>query len=88
MTHSLDKARNRMHPISALNGLSTGQVAKLLGVTSRTIFRWLESGLLPTPKRIKMPGHSWYIWSSRDIGRARKLKMTVKRGRRPKKGKK
>jgi len=88
MTHYLDKSSKRMQAIPALNGLSTGQVAKLIGVTSRTLFRWLESGLLPSPKRIRMPGHSWYIWNSWDIKRAQQLKKTVKRGRRPKKGKK
>jgi DNA-binding transcriptional MerR regulator len=70
-----------------LDGLSTGQAAKKVGTTSRTLFRWIEAELLPSPKRLQMPGHTWYIWSDVDIKRAQKLKVTVKRGRKPKKKK-
>jgi DNA-binding transcriptional MerR regulator len=70
-----------------LQGLSTGQAAKTVGTTSRTLFRWIEAGLLPAPQRLQMPGHTWYLWSDRDIKRAQKLKETVKRGRKPKKKK-
>jgi DNA-binding transcriptional MerR regulator len=73
-----------MYPIRMLRGLSTGQVAKKIGTTSRTLFRWIEGNLLPSPKRLQMPGHTWYIWSDRDVKRAQTLKKTVKRGRKPK----
>ena len=56
-----------MYPIRMLRGLSTGQVAKKIGTTSRTLFRWIEGNLLPSPKRLQMPGHTWYIWSDRDV---------------------
>jgi hypothetical protein len=78
-----------MYPIRMLEGLSTGQAAKKVGTTSRTLFRWIESGLLPEPRRLQMPGHTWFIWSDRDIKRAQSLKKTVKRGRKSnKKGEK
>jgi len=72
-----------MYSIRMLKGLSTRQVAKKIGTTSRTLFRWIEGGLLPSPKRLVMPGQAWYIWNEGDVKRARKVKKTVKRGRKP-----
>jgi DNA-binding transcriptional MerR regulator len=63
-----------------MKGVSTAQAAKLVGVTTRTLFRWLDSRLLPEPRRVKMPGHSWRLWSAKDIARALKVKKQVKRG--------
>jgi DNA-binding transcriptional MerR regulator len=76
-----------MYSVRMLDGLSTGQAAKKVGTTPRTLFRWIESGLLPPPKRLQMPGHTWFLWSDRDVKRAQRLKETVKRGRKPKKKK-
>jgi hypothetical protein len=70
-----------MYSIRMLKGLSTRQVAKKIGTTPRTLFRWIEGRLLPAPKRLVMPGQAWYIWSDRDIKRAQMVKKTVKRGR-------
>ncbi len=63
-----------------MKGVSTAQAAKLVGVTTRTLFRWLDSGLLPEPKRVQMPGQLWRLWSAKDLARARKLKAKIKRG--------
>lgn len=63
-----------------MKGVSTAQAAKLVGVTTRTLFRWLDNGLLPEPRRIKMPGQLWRLWSAKDIAGARKLKAKMKRG--------
>ncbi len=43
-TNDLAEPQERMLPM--------GQVCKRYGVTDRTIDRWLETGILPTPIRI------------------------------------
>ena len=70
-----------------MKGVNTAQAAKLVGVTTRTLFRWLGSGLLPEPRRVKMPGQLWRLWSAKDIARARKLKVRIRRGPKPKRKK-
>jgi len=84
MTSYLDTKKKRKYSIGVLRGLSTAQAAKEIGVTTRTLFRWLELGLLPEPRRVKMPAYDWRIWSAQDIERAKRVKKTIKRGR-PKK---
>jgi DNA-binding transcriptional MerR regulator len=87
MTKLLDTSRTLIDT-STMKGVSTAQAAKRVGVTTRTLFRWLDSGLLPEPRRIKMPGQLWRLWSAKDIARARELKAQTKRGPKPKSKKK
>lgn len=87
MTKYLDTSR-LLIDTKTMKGVSTAQAAKQIGVTTRTLFRWLDSGLLREPRRIAMPGHAWRLWSAGDIARARKVKEHVKRGPKPKKSKK
>ena len=68
-----------------VRGYSTVQVAKAMGVSKNTIQRWLYAGTLPEPVRRKIGGMTWRIWSEADIERARKVKATMKRGRKLKK---
>jgi excisionase family DNA binding protein len=70
--------------IGTMKAHTTPEVAKLVGVHLRTLHRWLERGLLPEPKRGKIGGLAVRIWTKEDIGRARKIKGTMKRGRKPK----
>jgi DNA-binding transcriptional MerR regulator len=84
MTKLLDTSRFLIDT-STMKGVSTAQAAKLVGVTTRTLFRWLNGGLLPEPRRVKMPGQLWRLWSAKDIARARKLKAKIKRGPKSKK---
>jgi len=83
MTKQLDTSQ-LLIDISTMKGISTARAAKRVGVTTRTLFRWLDSGLLPEPRRIKMPGQLWRLWSAKDIARAKKLKAQMKRGPKPK----
>ncbi len=71
-------------PITAMSGYSTAQTAKIIGVSKNTLLQWLYSGLLREPKRSRVAGVQWRIWSEADIERARKIKGTRKRGPKPK----
>lgn len=86
MTKSLDTSR-LLVDTRIVKGVTTGQAARLIGVSTRTVFRWLRSGLLPEPRRVKLPGQLWHIWSAKDIARARKLKEQIRRGPKPKRKK-
>lgn len=71
--------------IISMRGYSTAQVAKAIGVSKNTILRWLYAGTLKEPEQIKVGGMTWRVWSEADIARARKVKATIRRGRKPKK---
>lgn len=75
-------------PITSMKGYSTAQVAKAIGVSKNTLLQWLYTGALKEPKRSPVGGVQWRIWTDSDIERARKVKKTMKRGPKPKKGKK
>ncbi len=50
---------------------STSEVAKAIGVDKSTLLRWLYAGKLPEPKRQKLGGIEFRIWSQADMERAR-----------------
>ena len=53
----------------------TQQVADAIGVSKRTLLRWLYGGKLEEPRRIRFDGQSYRIWSERGLQAARKHKM-------------
>jgi excisionase family DNA binding protein len=53
---------------------STAEVASLIGVSKRTLFRWLYAGKIPEPRRESLGGIELRIWSQRDLNRAKKYK--------------
>ena len=66
----------------------TGQVARMLGIHKVTLQRWLLSGKVPEPKRIRVNGGETRIWTARDVERVRKWKAAhywEGRGRKKKK---
>jgi excisionase family DNA binding protein len=67
-------------PIISMDGYTTAQVAKVIGVSKNTLLKWLYSGVLREPKKAQVGGVRWRVWSSSDIDRARKLKGTLKPG--------
>jgi DNA-binding transcriptional MerR regulator len=71
-------------PITEMKGYTTAQAAEIVGVSKNTLLQWLYSGLLEEPKRSRVAGVQWRIWSEADIARARKVKGTTKRGPKPK----
>ncbi len=50
--------------------LTTRQVAKLLGVSLNTVYRWLKAGKLAEPYR--NPENNYRLWTVIDIEQARR----------------
>ncbi len=53
---------------------STAEVAKLVGVSRVTLERWLASGKVQMPKRIRVGARVSRIWTSQDIDRVKRHK--------------
>ena len=49
---------------------STSEVAKLVGVSVDTIYRWVREGRLADPERIKIGKLDVRVWSEQDLQRA------------------
>jgi len=67
---------------------STAEVAKLVGINRRTLYRWLYAGQIPEPKRGRLAGRNFRIWTQRDVNRVVRYKQfhyRKGRGRKPKK---
>lgn len=68
-------------PITAMKkGYSTAEVAKIIGVSKSTLLRWLADDVVPEPRRVKVAGIEWRIWSKAEIEKARKVKATMRPG--------
>ena len=68
---------------------STGQVVKMAGIGRVTLWRWLSTGKIKEPRRIRNGGIDARVWTARDVERVRKYKAAhYRRGRGRKKKKK
>ena len=68
---------------------STAQVARMVGVHKVTLQRWLLSGKVREPRRIRNGGVNARIWTNRDVERVKKYKAaSYMKGRGPKQRKK
>jgi excisionase family DNA binding protein len=56
------------------NALSTLQAAKLLGITSDTLHRWIRERRIEAPPLQSLGGMKVRLWSEEDINKARKYK--------------
>jgi DNA-binding transcriptional MerR regulator len=66
---------------------STPEVAKMADIHTITLERWLSSGKLKSPKRLRVGGRVVRLWTSQDVERVRKYKLQnyrKGRGRKPK----
>ena len=61
---------------------STRQAAKMLGIGSSTLARYIAAGKIPTPKAVQIGGMSIHLWTAREIERVRKLLPEIEDGRR------
>jgi excisionase family DNA binding protein len=60
---------------------STQTAAKKMGVSFRTLNRWLADGKIKPATAIKMPGgRTLWLWTGADIARGRKVKAAQKPG--------
>ena len=66
---------------------TTQRVADSIGVSKRTLLRWLYEGKIREPKRVDFGGPSYRVWSQRDLRAAQEYKAKFYRkgrGRKPK----
>jgi excisionase family DNA binding protein len=68
-----------------MNGYSTRQAAKKLGISLMTLQRYLAGKKFPAPKVQRVGGVRVRLWSHNDIERTRKILPKVKNGRRTEK---
>jgi predicted DNA-binding transcriptional regulator AlpA len=61
--------------------LSTGQVARKLGIRSNTLSRYITSGKISAPPEIMAGGMRMRLWSDSDIEKLREALPKVKNGR-------
>jgi len=68
---------------------STRMAAKKMGVSFRTLNRWLALGKIKPSKAIQMPnGRTLWLWSTADVAKGRKVKAAQTPGPKPKKRRK
>jgi len=60
---------------------STREVAKKLGLQTRTLSRYIQAGKLPSPRIAKAGGMTLHLWTEEDIERVRKLLPKIANGR-------
>jgi DNA-binding transcriptional MerR regulator len=63
---------------------TTTEAAAKIGVSYQTLHNWVNSNLVPAPKMVNVGRNSIYLWTKADVERARKLKGTLKAGRKAK----
>jgi len=64
-----------------VNGFSTREAAKRLGLGSTTLARYVSEGKVPAPKPILINGVNVRSWNDDDIEKARKVLPKVANGR-------
>ena len=60
---------------------STNQVAKKLGVATKTLSRYIAQKKVPAPKIIEVGGSTVHIWTEAQIETLRKLLPKIANGR-------
>jgi len=64
---------------------STKQAAAKMGVSFRTLNRWLADRKIKPTKSIEMPnGRTLWLWITADIAKGRKVKAQLRPGPKPK----
>lgn len=61
--------------------LSTNQVAKKLGIATKTLSRYVAQGKVPSPRIMKVGEGIIHIWTEKDAEALRKLLPKIKNGR-------
>lgn len=53
---------------------STPELCQLVGITDRTIRRWISRGWID-PERVALGDACAYVWNARDVAVAKRLKV-------------
>jgi len=64
-----------------MNGCSTRQAAKKLGISHPSLSRYIAAGKVPAPKGIIVNGIEVRSWTDADIERVRKILPKIANGR-------
>jgi len=64
-----------------MSQLSTRQVARKLGIGIATLSRYIASGKVPAPERVKIGMLNVRGWTDQDIERLREILPKIKNGR-------
>lgn len=67
------------------SGYSTSQVAEILGVATKTLYRWLEAGELPPVSTVDVGGVQYRVWSEKDLQHAKQYREANYRQKRTRK---
>ena len=54
-----------MHQPNRSHVLRSSQVAKVLGVNRKTLYRWMAQGKIPEP--LRNPDNNYRLWSLQDV---------------------
>jgi excisionase family DNA binding protein len=60
---------------------STRQAAKMLGIGSSTLARYIAAGKVPAPRTVQAGGLTVHLWTKQQIERVRKLLPKIEDGR-------
>jgi len=64
-----------------MNGLSTRDAAKKLGLSFTSLNRYIAAKKIPLPPLVRVGGVQVRLWSDKDIARVRAVLPKVKNGR-------
>jgi predicted DNA-binding transcriptional regulator AlpA len=64
-----------------MNGLSTREAAKKLGISPIALSRYIAVGKVPAPAVITLGRSKVHVWTESEIERVRKLLPTIANGR-------
>ncbi len=86
MNFSLDTRLVNVHSMYMVaeiqTGYSTGQVAKAIGVSKKTVLRWLANEELPEPNTLALGRIGYRVWSKEDLERAKQYRESHYRQKR------
>jgi predicted site-specific integrase-resolvase len=60
---------------------STNQVAKRLGIATKTLSRYIAQGKVPAPKIMEVGGSTVHIWTEAELETVKKLLPKIANGR-------
>jgi predicted DNA-binding transcriptional regulator AlpA len=60
---------------------ATSEVAKIVQLNKRTLYRWLYDKRLPEPRQLSIGRTKIRLWSDKDLKRVIELKQQMRRGR-------